>query len=127
MLTDGLYGLTIQRGRRPPRKPAASAEALAVLRNGTILGSGPWGGLFSGTYAVDAMTGQDVFKLQIDVPPNGTLVNGFTAGPGGASFDVVAAFDQASKSHRAKARRAKIEIAGKPLHVAIDFIGPIPS
>ncbi len=121
MLMEGIYGLSIQRVRQRRRLLDPAGEALVVLRNGTILGSGPWGGVFTGIYGEDSATGQDTVKIQIDVPPGGELVTGFTAGPSGASIDVIAAFDRAIK-----ARRANVEIAGTPVEIAVSFLGPVP-
>jgi hypothetical protein len=122
MLTDGIYGLTIELSRKRRGKLAPTVEALAVLRDGTILGSDPWGGQFTGTYAVDLESGQDTITIKVEVPPDGELVTGFRAGPNGASFDLVAAFDQAAHSHR-----TTIEIGGKRVVVSVAFIGSLPN
>ena len=47
MLRDGIYGLAYATGRE--RMPT-EGSALATLRDGRILGSDPWGGVFSGSW-----------------------------------------------------------------------------
>ena len=124
MLKDGLYSLTIERSYSRKRKCLAFAEALAVLRNGAILGSGPMGGTFTGTYSVDT-AGQDTIKLHLNLPPGRELLNGFKAGRNGARIDIEAAMKRANDCHRA--HRAQIQIGGKALEITAAFVGPLPA
>lgn len=121
---EGIYALTFKGYPEPSGSVASDAddgEALAILRNGTILGSDRFGGLFTGTYEFDASTGQNTFRVRIDVPPQGELITGFTAGYKGATFDIVAAFDPTS------ARAATtIRVAGQPVNVELAFLGVVP-
>jgi hypothetical protein len=121
---EGIYALTFKGYPGANGSPASdtdSGEALAILRNGTVLGSDRFGGLFTGTYAFDPGTGQNMFRVSIDVPPQGELITGFTAGYKGATFDIVAAFDT-SLSKAA----TTIHVAGQPVDVKFTFLGVLP-
>jgi hypothetical protein len=118
MLADGIYGLTIERCRGRSQHKAV-AEAIAVLRNGAILGSGPDGGTFTGVYSVDE-SGQDRIKIHIDLPPGSELLNGYKSGPQGASIDIETAFERAAAEHR-----ARFTIGGKPLKITAAYLGTL--
>jgi hypothetical protein len=122
MLVDGVYGLTIERAT-VRRRTSESAEALAILRNGRILGSGQLGGTFTGTYKVDC-AGQDIITVHITMGPQRELLNGFRSGHEGATIDVEAAFDRAVTVHRE--HLLKFEIGGRPMTLRADFLGPLP-
>jgi hypothetical protein len=119
MLEDGLYGLrysTLCEDR------CDGGNALAVLRNGRVLGSDPWGGVFIGSCEFDTETGQNKVRLQFDVPPDGTLITGFSAGPEGAVLDIVGALEAA------RPRSATVvEVAGTRVSVELTYLGPLPS
>lgn len=93
MLEDGIYGLAYAAGRE--RMPS-EGSALATLRGGRILGSDPWGGVFTGYCRFDAARRLNTIELRLEVPPNGELITGFSAGPAGARIDIVAAFEGAA-------------------------------
>lgn len=125
MFHEGIYSLTFKGHFEPGVSDVAEGgdgEALAILRNGKILGSDRWGGVFSGTYEFDAVAGHEKVHVRIDVPPEGELITGFAAGAQGATFDIVAAFKSA-------ARRASttVEIAGQFIDVEFSFLGPLPN
>ena len=119
MLEDGLYGLnytTVCEGR------SDAGSALAVLRNGKILGSDPWGGVFVGSCEFDPDAGLNKMRLQFDVPPEGTLITGFSAGPAGAVLDIVGAVDGASSL-----AATVVQVAGTPVNVELTYLGPLPN
>jgi len=119
MLEDGLYGLkytTVCEGG------SDAGSALAVLRNGRILGSDPWGGVFVGSCEFDPDAGLDKVRLQFDVPPEGKLITGFSAGPAGAVLDIVAAVEGASPL-----AATVVEVAGMPVNVELTYLGPLPN
>jgi hypothetical protein len=66
MLRDGIYGLAYAAGRE--RMPT-EGSALATLRDGRILGSDPWGGVFSGSWRFDAVKRLNTVELRLEVPP----------------------------------------------------------
>lgn len=119
MLDDGVYSLDY---RGESNGESAVGDALAVLRNGRILGSDRLGGTFTGSYDFDAETDANTLHVRLAVPPGGTLVNGFSAGPNGASIEIVGKFDRA-----APVSKTSIEIGGKPVEVQLTYIGPLPN
>ncbi len=119
MLEDGLYGLTFTAIRDGG---ADAGNALAVLRNGRILGSDPWGGVFVGSCEFDSHAGLSKVRVQFDVPPEGTLITGFSAGPAGAVLDIVGGVEGASPL-----AETVVEIAGTPVNVELTYLGPLPN
>lgn len=118
MLDEGLYGLSY---RAEKASEPAGGDALAVLRNGKILGSDRWGGVFAGSYTYDAAGKQNRVHVRFDMPPDGTLVTGYCAGPSGATLDIVADFQRATPvSH------AVVDVAGQPVAIELTYIGPLP-
>jgi hypothetical protein len=118
MLEDGIYGLrytAVCEGR------SDAGNALAVLRRGRIFGSDPWGGLFVGICVFDPDARLNKVRLQFDVPPEGTLITGFSASPAGAVLDIVGAVEGA-----APLAATVVEVAGAPVNVEITYLGPLP-
>lgn len=119
MLEDGIYGLRFvasdgaEEGQR---------GGLAVLREGSVLGSDPLGAVFTGTYEFDAKRQLNRVRLRLDVPPDGVLLTGFAAGPHGATLHVAGAFPGASVD-----TTAFLQIAGAPMGVEIRYLGPLPN
>jgi hypothetical protein len=66
MLEDGIYGLDY---RAQDARGEDGGRALAILRDGKILGSDPWGGLFTGLYDYDPRDCLNKVRLRFDVPP----------------------------------------------------------
>ena len=119
MLADGIYGLAYAAGRE--RMPT-EGSALATLRSGRILGLDPWGGVFTGSCRFDAARRLSTIELRFDVPPHGELITGFSAGPGGACIDIVAAFDGAAPK-----LSSIVDVAGRPGRVELTYLGPLPA
>jgi hypothetical protein len=119
MLEDGIYGLAYAAGRG--RMPG-EGSALAMLRGGRILGSDPWGGVFTGSCRFDAGRRLTTIDLRLEVPPNGELITGFSAGPAGASIDIVAAFEGAAPK-----LSSIIDVAGRQVRVELTYLGPLPA
>lgn len=119
MLDEGLYNLEY---RSASCGDGECGSALAALRNGKILGSDRWGGVFMGSYDFDPVTERNSVHLRLNVPPEGRLVTGFSAGPEGATLDVVGSFERAAPVTTARAL-----IAGEPLDVTMTYIGPLPN
>jgi hypothetical protein len=116
MLQDGLYDLSYRSGRSsdPP-----TGYGLASLRNGRILGSDRWGGVFSGSYHYDAERGVGEIQVRLNAPPDGELVTGLPSGPEGLVLDLVAEV-QADMP-----LSAIVDIGGCPVAVEFSYIGPI--
>lgn len=97
-------------------------RACRVLRDGKILGSDPWGGLFTGRYAFDTRDCLNKVRLRFDVPPEGLLVTGFCAGPSGATLDIVGSFEET-----ATRMATVVDVRGAPVEVQLAYLGPFPS
>lgn len=119
MLEDGIYGLAYAvDGERMPTE----GSALATLRKGRILGSDPWGGVFQGSCQFDAAGRVNTVSLRLDVPPDGKLITGFSAGPAGASLDIVGAFERAAPK-----TATVVEVGGAAARVELTYLGPLPA
>jgi hypothetical protein len=119
MLEDGIYGLWFAASQ--DGKPEYGS-GLAVLREDKVLGSDPLGAVFTGTYEFGTARQLNKVRLRLDVPADGVLVTGFSAGPSGASLDIVGAFAGTSGE-----TPAFIQIAGAPVGVQIRYLGPLPN
>ncbi len=119
MLEDGIYGLRFAASHDGEPE---DASGLAVLREGRVLGSDPGGAVFTGTYEFDAIRQLNKVRLRLDVPPQGTLVTGFSAGPAGATLDIVGAF-----AGKPAETTAFVHIAGAPVGVQLTYLGPLPN
>jgi hypothetical protein len=119
MLADGIYGLAYAAGRE--RMPT-EGSALATLRSGRILGSDPWGGVFTGSCRFDAARRLSTVDLRRDVPPHGELITGVSAGPAGACIDIVAALEGGAPK-----LSSIVNVAGRPVRVELTYLGPLPA
>lgn len=119
MLENGLYALRFAASLNGEPE---EGRGLAVLRDGKVLGSDPMGAVFSGTYEFDARRNLNKVRLQLEIPAGGILITGYTAGPEGASLDVVGAFADAPGEGS-----AFLQIDGAPLGVQIRYLGPPPT
>ncbi len=119
MLENGIYGLDY---RAQHAREEDAGSALAVLRDGKILGSDPWGGVFTGLYDYDPNDQLNKVRLRFDVPPEGVLVTGFCAGPTGATLDIVGAFERTA--HK---MATVVEVSGASVEVQLTYLGPLPS
>ena len=118
MLEDGIYGLDY---RAQDARGEDGGRALAILRDGKILGSDPWGGLFTGLYDYDPRHCLNKVRLRFDVPPEGVLVTGFCAGPKGATLDIVGAFERTAPK-----MVTVVDVSGTPVEVQLTYLGPLP-
>jgi len=119
MLSEGIYGLTY---RGEEVDGSEGDQALAVLRNGKILGSDRFGGVFMGSYEFDMKREINRVHVRMQVPPEGELVTGFSAGPDGAILDIVGSFERAEPS-----ARTIVEVAGRPVEITLSYLGPLPN
>jgi hypothetical protein len=119
MLENGIYDL---RYSAHADGKAEGGRGLAVLRDGKILGSDPWGGVFVGSCEFDASSCLNTVRLRFEVPPTGTLITGFSAGPAGAVLDIVGAI-----AGGAPDTTTVVEVAGAPVRVALTYLGPLPN
>jgi hypothetical protein len=71
MLRDGLYELFY----RAEAEPDSGYESLLLaLRNGNVLGSDRWGGVFAGRCDFDEGKREHRVQVRLLVPPGGMLV-----------------------------------------------------
>jgi hypothetical protein len=113
MLEDGIYGLRFAASHDGEPE---DGSGLAVLREGKVLGSDPMGAVFTGSYEFDSARQLNKVRLRLDIPADGVLVTGFSAGPAGATLDIVGAFASASAE-----TTAFLQIAGAPVGVQTDI------
>lgn len=119
MLDDGVYGLSFAiRTADGMGKAAAQGEALAVLRQGHILGSDPYGSVFRGQCRYDAAQGCSIVEVRLAVPPNGVLLTGLEAGPEGAVLDVSGRFAPPQP-----VSSTVVDVGGVPMVVELRFVG----
>lgn len=116
MLENGLYDLRFQ---PIAAEQSDGGNALAILRDGRILGSDPWGGVFAGSCEFDTEARTTKVRVRLGIPPEGKLVTGFSAGPEGAVLDIVGAFKQATPE-------TVVEVAGAEVKLHLTYIGPLP-
>ncbi|MCB1504183.1 MAG: helix-turn-helix domain-containing protein [Hyphomicrobiaceae bacterium] len=121
MIDEGLYNVEY-RSSFFCDESGACGSALAVLRNGKILGSDRWGGVFSGSYEFDPVKETNSVHLRLHVPPEGELVTGFAAGPKGAIIEIAGQFERAAPVSQTVA-----DIAGEPVEVTMTFLGALPN
>lgn len=117
MLQDGLYDLSYRSGLA---SEPSIGYGLASLRNGRILGSDRWGGVFSGSYRFDAVRGVGEIQVRLNAPPDGVLITGLPSGPDGLTLDVVA--ELKADTPRTS---AVVDVGGCPVAVEFSYIGPI--
>jgi hypothetical protein len=121
MLENGIYGLYFT-ATQACACESESSQALAVLRDGRVLGSDPWGGVFAGSCEFDPTDRANKVRLQFGVPPEGTLVTGFAAGPEGAVLEIAG-----TVQHAGPQMTTVVEVAGAPVNVQLTYLGPLPS
>ena len=121
MIDEGLYNLEY-RSADACGGDSDCGSALAVLRNGKILGSDRWGAVFMGSYEFDPVSETNAVHLRLHVPPQGQLIKGYSAGPEGAILEISGQFERA-----APVARTVAHVAGQPLEVTMTFLGALPN
>lgn len=115
---DGVYRLdyeTEDEGR------SRILSALVALSGGRLLGSDSYGALLQGEIGEPDASGRRRLALRIGVPPGGELVTGFAGGESGAFVAV-----EAELPENGCGAVVVAEIAGRPLAVKLNHIGPLP-
>lgn len=120
MIDEGLYNLEYRSNVSGEAGDVGSA--LAVLRNGKILGSDRWGAVFMGSYDFDPETELNSVHLRLHVPADGTLITGFSAGPEGATIEIVGSFARASP-----VTTTVTDVGGHPVEVTMTYLGALPN
>lgn len=117
MVNEGVYMVSFAAEAAAPER-AERVEAIAVLRDGRLLGSDPNGGVFTGCYRYDADRGKALVDVELAVPPHGVLVTGLTAGPDGLTLALSGRFDPPRP-----VSSAVLDVAGEAVAVELRFLG----
>jgi len=116
-LSDGLYRI----GYRASGEHDGD-HALAVLRNGKLIGADRHGGMFEGSYRYDRRRATNIIELRLEIPPDGLLISGLAVGPAGASLSVICSIAKA-----VPVSRTTVEIAGRMVAIELSFLSPLPN
>jgi hypothetical protein len=95
-------------------------DALAVMRNGRLIGSDRHGCVFVG----EPMCGvgpHETIRIQLTIPPGGELVTGFRAGQHGATLHLRGQFDPTLN-----VQTSMIDIEGERIALHVSYLGPLP-
>jgi hypothetical protein len=120
MYEDGLYELLYRSETAPGRE---TDSLLLVLRDGKLLGSDRWGGVFLGSCVFDETTRRHTISVSLQIPPGGMLVTDADPRPDGDIIDIV--FELGSDGDRANGS-AIVDVAGEPIRIEFVYKGPVP-
>ena len=114
LVWDGIYAayMTGQEGQ---------GFAMFVFSNGKIIGADPLGVKFDGKFELTA-EGDLQATVQVDVPPDGMVVQGATTGPSGLSYGVSFELSKAQASDF-----FQISTPLGPVNVRLEKLRPIES
>lgn len=120
MFRNGIYRIDY---RNPLDNDAPGDDALVVVRDGRMIGSDRYGGVFSGTArrSLASFSRKETVGVQMTVPPGGALVTGRNAGPSGATIDIFGRLDP-QLDHQT----TTVDVAGHPVELRISYLGPLP-
>lgn len=120
MLKDGVYELYY----RAEAEPGGGYESLLLaLRNGHVLGSDRWGGVFAGRCDFDASTHQHRINVRLLVPPGGMLVTDDSPRLLGDQIDVAVTL---GRSRDISSGCGLVDVGGQQVRVELQFKGPVP-
>ena len=117
MLRDGVYRIYYRSLDDPVFGPE---HALAVMREGSVIGSDPCGGVFTSLDGVD-IDDPDIVRLRLTIPPCGELITGYLAGSDGATIEISGCFNPLAST-----QRSIIDVAGDPVEIEVLYLGPLP-
>lgn len=116
---NGLYAL---RFTLEGHEEQEDGEALVVLRDGIVLGSDRYGGVFEGQIAVTGCGTFSCLAMTLLVPPGGVLVTGHRGGEDEAAVDVVGVL-----SNTAGKMSGVCDVLGERLAVQFRYVGMLPN
>ena len=130
VLKEGVYELLY----RSEAEPHAGYDSLLLaLRNGNILGSDRWGGVFLGRCEFDQQTCQHHITVRLHVPPGGTLVTDDAPCEAGQAIDVAFDFGSARDlgtgiggTGFGETQIGLVEVGGQQVRVELQYKGPVP-
>ncbi|KUO60337.1 MAG: hypothetical protein APF80_07205 [Alphaproteobacteria bacterium BRH_c36] len=115
---DGLYSVTyLHEGEIDSRR----SRTLAVLREGTIVGSDEHGGVFEGLFATTRCGSAAYVVLKLRVPPGGVLVTGERVGETEAVVEVAGVL-----SNRNGELQGVCDIRGHWMGMRFRYVGRLP-
>ena len=118
MFRDGIYRIAYSSGMQSER---VDDEALVIVRDGQIMGSDPHGGVYLGSTWEANPTEAIQLRVRAEIPPEGVLVTGFTAGCEGASLAVSGTLDPSAQN-----QRVTVNIGGENVAIEVAYLGPLP-
>ena len=99
----------------------AEGKALAILRDGEILGSDQFGGVFEGRIVKGGANSADRVFVKLRIPPGGCLFIGYCAGGEGAVVDI-----SGPLIGRGSNGGGTFEVIGEKVEVRFRYVGPAP-
>lgn len=119
MLENGLYDLSY---RLEAETSAPTDTALVILRDGTVLGSDKWGGVFEGSCLLDPQSGRHLLDVMFRLPPGGVLVTATEPSVDGELIRVVAELSDSDGRQSFVA-----SVVGQPVRFFLDYRGRLPT
>ena len=120
MLRDGVYELYY----RAEAEPHGGYESLLLaLRDGSVLGSDRWGGVFTGRCEFDVQTHEHRIQVRLLVPPGGMLVTDRSPRAFGDQIDINVTLGD---RHDISSGCGLVDVGGQQVRVELQFKGPVP-
>lgn len=116
-ISEGLYSISYQTSGETG---AHGGDAVALVREGRLIGADGWGGKFEGTYRFDSTRRTYHFHIWLRVPPVGEAVTGACRDDQGALIEVEAELDPPDPLASAVAR-----LDGQPVGLTLAYLGPL--
>lgn len=120
MLQDGLYELLY---RAEADTSCGFDSLLLALRNGKVLGSDRWGGVFLGDCVFDRARDEHTVKVRFHVPAGGMLVTDDRPRMRGSAIDLSAVL---AGDRDGSLPTRLVDLGGQRVEVALKFKGPVP-
>lgn len=121
MFRNGIYKITYGEPASGSTAEWSSRDhALAVMREGKLIGADRYGAVFVGEPVLSSGP-LEAIRIQLTIPPGGELVNGFRAGPQGASMTLRSQFDPAKDD-----QSTIVDFAGADVALRVQYLGPLP-
>jgi hypothetical protein len=119
MLKDGIYELHYRNAKAPD---SAQETLLLALRDGNVLGSDRWGGVFLGRCVLDVASKKHKVNVRLQVPPGGVLITDAQPQAEGYTVDIALEIDGA----HARAEGV-VDVAGAPVWFELVYMGQVPA